>query len=424
MSLFSSDPFSSQALLAALKQVTRFEPQGDPAANLCLGRGMLDGKPLRMALVENRIASGSLGIKECAMLVPLFRVIALEKSPLILFLDSAGARVSEGLPALGAFRRMYGAALTAAISGAPIVCVLGKHCFGGASMLAHLAHARIFSPNTLLAMSGPSILAQAAGSNALDEMFRAMASAAIGTEARARTSEQNRLCQSENALQEMLCTAIVEATTPAPTQVRHDKLKERLGNALENFHGEPLQRRDLDKLFAPGYRIVEQHGVVMGEAQYNGIICDVLGYVGGKPLGALQAWQLAELAWQLTNSPSSSTSRLLMLLLDCDTHATRLDDEKLILSEYLADLSLAFTAARARGLRTTVLSKAGGGVYVAFASPAKSVAILHGAQIQVLPGSAIASILGDNATTLTDSSDFLTAGVAEEELRIGLMPQL
>jgi len=220
-----------------------------------------------------------------------------------------------------------------------------------------------------------------------------------------------------------LRSALIEATTPASPHVCHGKLKERLGKALDNFKGEPLQRRDLDKLFAPGYRIVEQHGVVSGEAQYNGIPCDVLGFIGGKPLGALPAWQLAELAWQLTDSPSSSTLRPLMLLLDCDTHAARLDDEKLILSEYLADLSLAFTAARARGLRTTVLSKAGGGVYVAFTSPAKSVAVLHGAEIQVLPGSAIASILGDNATTLADSSDYLKAGVAEEELRIGLMPQ-
>ena len=409
--------FSPQMLLAALNKETRFEPHGAAAGNLTLGRGALDGKPLRLALVENRSASGSLGVKECTMLAQLFRIIALEKSPLILFLDSAGARVSEGLPALGAFRRMYGAALTAATSGAPIICILGNNCFGGASMLAHLARVRIFSPNSLLAMSGPSILAQAAGSNALDEMFRAMASAAIGAEARAKTNERNRLCGNVNALGQLLRSAI--AATPESAELRHSRLKERLGKALEGFQGAPLQRRDLDKLFAPDYRMLEQHGVIMGEAQYNGVVCDVLGFIGGKPLGAQQAWQLADLAWQLTHAPAS---RPLMLLLDCDSHAARLDDEKLILSEYLADLSLAFTALRARGLTTTVLSKAGGGVYVAFAGPAKLVAILHGAEIQVLPGSAIASILGDKVKTLEDPSEYQKAGVAEEELRIGLAP--
>jgi acetyl-CoA carboxylase carboxyltransferase component len=409
---------SPQALLAAVKEETHFEPHGDPTGNLTLGRGTIDGKPLRVALVESRIASGSLGVAECAILAKFFRVVALEKSPLILFLDSAGARVSEGLPALGAFRTMFGAALATAASGVPMVSILGNNCFGGASMLAHLARVRIFSPNTVLAMSGPSILAQAAGTTALDESFRAIANAAIGAKARARTVQRNRICDDTVALGELLRGALDEAATEEAVETRHRMLKERLGKVHEVFQGTSLQRRDLDKLFPEGYRLHEQHGVVTGDARYDGVDHDVLGFIGGKPLGAVHAWQLADLAWQLARS----SSRPVILLLDCDGHSTQLDDEELVLSDYLADLSLAFAASRERGLTTVVLRKAGGGVYVAFASPANKVELVHGGEIQVLPGSAIASILGQNVAIKPEFNDYLKAGVAEEELRLGLVP--
>ena len=409
---------SPQALLVAAKEEIRFEPHGDPTGNVTLGRGTIDGKPLRVALVESRIASGSLGVAECAILAKFFRVVALEKSPLILFLDSAGARVSEGLPALGAFRTMFGAALATVTSGVPMVSILGNNCFGGASMLAHLARVRIFSPNTVLAMSGPSILAQAAGTSALDESFRAIANVAIGAEARARTVERNRVCADTVALGELLRGALREAAAEEAVEIRHGMLKERLGKAREVFQGISLQRHDLDKLFPEGYSLHEQHGVVTGDARYDGVDHDVLGFIGGQPLGAVHAWQLADLAWQLARL----SARPVILLLDCDSHATRLDDEKLVLSDYLADLSLAFAASRKRGLTTVVLRKAGGGVYVAFASPARKVELVHGGEIQVLPGSAIASILGENVATKPEFNDYLKAGVAEEELRLGLVP--
>jgi len=409
---------SPQALLAALKEETHFEPHGDPAGNVTLGRGTIDDKPLRVALVESRIASGSLGVAECAMLTKFFRVVALEKSPLILFLDSAGARVSEGLPALGAFRAMFGAALATATSGVPMVAILGNNCFGGASMLAHLARIRIFSPNTVLAMSGPSILAQAAGTSALDESFRAIANATIGAEARAKTAERNRVCADTVALGELLRGALYEVATEEAGETRHGMLKERLGKAHEILQGTSLQRRDLDTLFPEGYCLHEQQGVVTGDARCDGVDQDVLGFIGGKTLGAIHAWQLADLAWQLARS----SSRPVILLLDCDSHAMGLNDEKLVLSDYLADLSLAFAALRERGLTTVVLRKAGGGVYVAFASPANKVELVHGGEIQVLPGSAIASILGENVATKPEFNDYLKAGVAEEELRLGLVP--
>ena len=75
-------------LLDALRTAIAFEPQGERVFNLSFGRGTLDGKPVRMALVENRFASGSIGAAEAERLGALFKVAAREKSPLILYIDS------------------------------------------------------------------------------------------------------------------------------------------------------------------------------------------------------------------------------------------------------------------------------------------------------------------------------------------------
>jgi len=175
----------------ALREALHFTPQGERAGNVLVGRGELDGRAVHCAFAENRVASGALGVAECTALGALFDAIATRPEPLVLFLDSAGAKVSEGLPALGAFRRLYASGLRCALSGAPMAAVLGTNCFGGASMLAHLARMRLFAPGTRLAMSGPAILAASAGMSATDEAFRAMAEATLSAAARSRASPRN-----------------------------------------------------------------------------------------------------------------------------------------------------------------------------------------------------------------------------------------
>ena len=85
---------SDTALLEALRSAVAFQPQGERVFNLSWGRGTLDGKPVRVALVENRFASGSIGVAEAERMAALFKVVAKERSALVLYLDSAGAKVS------------------------------------------------------------------------------------------------------------------------------------------------------------------------------------------------------------------------------------------------------------------------------------------------------------------------------------------
>ncbi|MEO8103833.1 MAG: biotin-independent malonate decarboxylase subunit gamma, partial [Betaproteobacteria bacterium] len=317
--------------LAQLRTQFDFQPVGQPVGNLTLGKGTLRGQPLHMALVENRNASGALGAKESDRLASLFKVIAAKQAPLVMYLDSAGAKVSEGLPALGAFRHMYRAALAMAESGAPTAVFCGANCYGGASMLASLAGTRYYSRNTRLAMSGPAILAQTAGVSVLDEMFQAVSLASIGADARIKLP--GNLAVSPSAMSEELPRA-------ATSGARHAELGARLaqiGNGAGNAAPEKIERKDLDKLYPQGYTLHEQQGVLRGEAVVEGSTVAVVGLIGGKLLGAARAWTLADLVWARRASPP----RTLHLLIDCESHATTLDDERVMLSAYLANLSCA-----------------------------------------------------------------------------------
>lgn len=409
------------SVLDALKAAIGYEAIGEPAGNVAVGRGTLARRPLHVALVENRTASGSIGSVEAKRLGALFQVVARERSPLVLFLDSAGAKVSEGLAALGAFRRLYGAGLAAAASGAPMAAILGRNCFGGASMLAHLAPRRLFSPATQLAMSGPSVIAASAGMNVFDEMFRAMAEASISAASRAKTNAANSLWEPAMALDAWLAEMLGASRDSDREWVeRHAVLGARFGKERGAPPWEAVRRRDLERLYAEGCELREAAGLIEGQGRTPAGEERVLGIVGKAPLGAERAWRFADAAWRLVRTPPPRVR----VLLDCATHAARLDDERIVLTEYIVGMGAPLHLLGARGTRVelTVLGEAGGGVYVALAAPADHVSAVHGARIRVLPGSALTAILGEAPEEGANAAEYLAAGVADEELKLGLVP--
>jgi hypothetical protein len=413
---------AAPAILAdAMRQALAFEPQGAPAGNVTIGRGMLDDRSVRIALVENRTASGALGRAEADKLVALLRIVARERTPLVVCLDSAGAKVSEGLAALGAFRALFRAGLDAALAGAPMAMALGRNCYGGSSMLSHLAPQRLFSPATQLAMSGPAILAAAAGTTATDEMFRAMAQAAISPAARIEASDANTLWTPEMDLRAWLRQAFTPRAEAAATfRFRHGALAARIERRPADAPWEDVRRRDLERIYDGDFEARESQGLLEGEGRRGADAESFVGIVGKAPLGVARAWRFADAVWRHGERPPQR----LEVFLDCATHAPRLEDERALLSEFIVDMSFALAALTARGTRVglTILGKAGGGVYVALAAPAGRVTSVHGAEIQVLPGSAVAAILGESHESVPSFEDYRSAGVADEEIKLGFVP--
>jgi hypothetical protein len=413
---------NAPAVLAdAVRAALGWAPLGAAAGNVTVGGGSLDGRAVRMALVENRFASGALGALEAERLGALLKIVARERSPLVVCLDSAGAKVSEGLQALGAFRALFRLGLEAALAGAPVAMALGRNCYGGSSMLAHLAAQRLFSPGTQLSMSGPAILAAAAGTSPTDEMFRAMAEAALSPASRIEASSANALWTPEMDVAGWLRGALAPRGDAATAfRFRHEALAARIERRAPDAPFEPVRRRDLERIYDEGYEARESGGLLEGTARRDGADEVFLGIVGKAPLGVARAWRFADAVWRHTERPP----RRLEVFLDCASHAPRLEDERAVLSEFIVDMSVALAVLAARGtdVGLTILGKAGGGVYVALAAPARRVAAVHGADIQVLPGAAVAAILGASSDAVPSFADYRAAGVAEEELKLGFVP--
>jgi hypothetical protein len=408
-------------LLDALRDTLGFQAQGERVGNLATGRGTLDGRAVRVALVENRFASGAIGADEAERLIALLRIVAAERTPLVVYLDSAGAKVSEGLRALGAFRALFRAGLEVSMSGAQVAAVLGRNCYGGSSMFAHLASQRLFSPGTQLAMSGPAILAAGAGMSAIDEMFRAMAESSLSPAARAKASAANAVwtpgADPIGWLREALAP---RAGATTGLRLRHESLVARFEKPPPDPQWESVRRRDLERIYEEGYEARESQGFLEGSGRRGGRSEFFLGLVGKQPLGAARAWRFADAVWRHAARPPER----LEVYLDCASHAARLEDEKMVLTEFIVDMSFALMALAAAGTEVglTIAGQAGGGVYVALAAPARRVVSIYGADIQVLPGAAVAAILGQSNDSVPTFEDYRASGVADEELKLGFVP--
>ena len=129
--------------------------------------------------------------------------------------------------------RLFRAALDAAAAGAPVAAVLGRNCYGGASMLAHLARARLFGAETQLAMSGPSVIAAAAGTRRARRDVPAMAEAALSAAARAKASARQPRLGAGHRRRRAGCArrSPPPATRSRAFRLRHEALGARLPRA-------------------------------------------------------------------------------------------------------------------------------------------------------------------------------------------------
>ena len=415
----------SAPTLTALQSALGFEAVGNRAGNVTIGRGKLDGRSVHVALVDNHMASGAIGAVEAKRLEAVLRIATTERSPVVLYLDSAGAKVSEGLGALGSFRRLFRAVLDAAVAGVPMAAVLGNNCYGGASMVAHLARERLYGEATRLSMSGPSVIAAAAGTSALDEAFKAMTDASLSAASRAKASAANRLLLPSTDIAAWLREAFAPAGKPVEGfRLRHEALAARLAKISEP-HGDNLQRRELERMFPDGYEAQESEGLVTGTGHRAGRSEALLGLMSTRPVGAERAWRFAQHAWKLLEQRVPYVH----VLLDCESHAARLEDERVVLSEFIVGMSLALTALRLSGahVEMTIVDRAGGGVYVALAAPATHVGVVYGSHVQVLPGAAIAAILGDSTPEPDDAAlaaEAVAKGVADAQVKLGIIETL
>lgn len=404
----------------ALQRITGLLDDATPAISragcVVTALGTLGGHAVGMAATERSIAGGSLGVDESQALTELLDKSLAGGVPVVLCLDSAGAKLSEGLPALGAFRRMYRHFLDLRLAAIPVLAMVGRDCFGGAAMLASASTRRVYNANSRLAMSGPAVI-HALGKE--EELDGEAVTLLMGGATRASMQKTDQHCADSlsdyaRAALEWLASPPIEVSDPSS---RHTELGMRLlahGRSPGALARLPAMLPPvLAELVPVGMQIRESDGVFAAQPD-NSAPGIYFGFLGGRTVDAMAAWTLAGecLAFSASHPGDAVT-----IFLDSPGHAPTIEDERVCLSDYVAHLALVLAHLRERGHRLTlqVCGDAAGGIYVALAAPATKVVALPGANVQVLPAAAMARVLG-RATAKGSFADFLESGVIDTQI--------
>lgn len=388
--------------------------EGPATGSLRAGFGTLGAKHVAIAATDREVAGGSFGVAEAQALSEMLRQAQAQQMPCVICLDSAGARLDEGLPALGAFRQLYRQVLDLRLAGVPMLALLGRDCFGGASMLATACGSRVYTIASRLAMSGPAVIQALGGRNELDASDSQAVNALMGGTARAAMDADGRL--NEDTLYAYRQAAIdwmAHPVTALDLREQHNRLGARLlkhdmaPSPAEASAELPEVMRDL---VPETFSAKQIDGVLLGRVQPNGPDT-YFGFVGGATVGALAAWTLAG---ECLRSAQSHPGEAIMLMLDSPGQSPTFRDERILLSEYVTHLALVLTSLRQAGHRVTlqVVGEAAGGIYVALAAPAGRVIALPGANVQILPPAAIARVLRRSDMTAS-IDDYLKSGVID-----------
>ncbi len=357
-------------------------------SNLCLAEGCIAGRKVLLVATDPAAALGTFGLAECAD----FRWAVLRSRamgiPLVLLIDSAGARLDTGLPVQGALRALLREVLDARLAEVPMLAVLGRYAFGAASMLACAAHERLYSEHTLLVMSGPRVLQAAlpdrAGHDTVARRINGIARSAVGHADRLIADDLDAYAEA------------VKAWVANSVEVGQTR------DALMRERRHLRQRLPADACCASGGPILDSDG-------------HTLRCLTEKPFGATDALALLDLA---ESTCLNGTTKPITIAVDCPGHSVLLQDEEIILSQYLVHLALGLRRLVCEGtpMRLFITGQISGGIYIALASAAATTELAPDAIVRTLPPASLVQIFGHDVEETVKSASYVEWGVVDAVL--------
>jgi hypothetical protein len=381
------------------------------------------GCPLILIGFDYAVQHGSLGASESDQLIAALRHAQAARLPVVLLANTSGVRVSEGNAGVAGLRRALRAALDAALDGVPMLALITRNCFGGASVLASLCERRLVNRSCLIGMSGPKLIEQLSGPDELVAADKDAVRALLGGEARAAASAGFQLIDDDaQAYGSALCgwlQRIEAGEKPGSLEKRRGALRERLLAAGRLVSAAGKEVADDPELAAVARHLLgrtprlRRCGGFIWAEPVSGERGELLGLVRTASADAASVWRLSE---ALAAVPADA--RKLFLLLDCESHSAKAADERVVLSEYLACLALEARACHRRGVdvQLVVTGVSGGGIFAALAAGARTVGMLASARLQILPRAAMAAINKTEDESETTPARALETGAADHVL--------
>ena len=131
-------------------------------AGVVTGYGLIDGNPAYVYAQDFTVKGGSVGMAHARKVLKVMDLAEKTGAPLVAILDTAGARLEEGIDAMNAYALMAGR--VSALSGVvPQVSIVLGQCGGIASAIAGMSDITIMSKNGALFVNGPQVVSAVAG---------------------------------------------------------------------------------------------------------------------------------------------------------------------------------------------------------------------------------------------------------------------
>ncbi|MFR1518997.1 MAG: carboxyl transferase domain-containing protein [Clostridia bacterium] len=156
------------------------DAEGFPGDGVVTGYGSISGRAVFAALQDESVLKGAVGIVHAQKISACIDMAVKAGVPFVFFIDSAGARIQEGLEVLGGYGQIM-KSLSGALGVIPTVAVISGQCTGAAAVIASMADFTFMPKDgAYFAFSGLDAL-QAASGKDCKEIGSAAAGAAAGT---------------------------------------------------------------------------------------------------------------------------------------------------------------------------------------------------------------------------------------------------
>src|SRR3954471_16120084 len=124
--------------------------------------GRVEGRPLFSYAQDSSFAGGSLGTAHAETILRVMQLAERAGAPVVGFIESAGARMQEGVAALGGFGRIFSA--NVALSGrVPQISVVPGVSAGGGSYSPALTDFVVMVDGASMFLTGPGVVREAIG---------------------------------------------------------------------------------------------------------------------------------------------------------------------------------------------------------------------------------------------------------------------
>jgi acetyl-CoA carboxylase carboxyltransferase component len=155
------DPGSLQVIRSEVHS-ERMGEKAAPGDGVVGGAGLVEGRPVFCYAQDSSYAGGSLGEAHANTIVRVLELAARAKAPVVGFVSSGGARMQEGVAALGGYGRVF--ARTVALSGkVPQISVISGLSAGGGAYSPALTDWVIMTEESSMFLTGPGVVRDALG---------------------------------------------------------------------------------------------------------------------------------------------------------------------------------------------------------------------------------------------------------------------